>query len=158
MIPTPISSKIRIRPANEEDIPMIFNSWLKSYRTSQFAQMIASSIYFSEHHKTIERILKAATVLVACNDEDSSHIYGWICAHQVAGIFTLHYLYVKQPFRRMGLAHLLFNSFEHSEGAGVFTHHTRPMEAISKKYNLVYHPYIYINDYMKEPSDEESSL
>lgn len=137
---------IRLRPANEEDISMIFNSWLKSYRTSLFAKNIANSVYFLNHHKIIEKLLKSSIVLVACNDKDASQIYGWACAQEVDGIFCLHYVYVKQPFREIGMARLLINAFGRAEDvAGIYSHHTRAFEQMADKFNLIYHPYIWAN-------------
>jgi GNAT superfamily N-acetyltransferase len=150
-----MNEQIRLRPANEEDIPFIFSSWLKSFRSSLFASKLVNSVYFTEHHKVIEKIVKNSHVIVACNDQDPTQIYGYIVAGTVDSIFCLHYVYTKHPFRRMGIARLLINFFEHSKDlAGIYTHHTRAMDDIAPKFNLVHQPYIWINDYIKEPSDE----
>lgn len=49
---------IRIREATEPDISFIFNAWLKSFRDSSLTRNVTSTIYFSEHHKVIENLLK----------------------------------------------------------------------------------------------------
>jgi len=152
-----MKEQIRLRPANEEDIPFIFSAWLKSFRTSLFARNLTNSVYFTEHHKVIEKIVKNAHVIVACNDADPSQIYGWICAQEVDGIFCLHYIYVKHPFRKMGLAKMLINAFEHGKDcAGIYTHHTRVFEILAIKLNLIYHPYIWAGPSFlnKETKDE----
>ena len=69
---------VRLRTLTEEDKPFIFNSWLKSYRFSHFGEKITNTIYFEDHHKIIENILKKAKVVVACNEEDPSQDYGYI--------------------------------------------------------------------------------
>lgn len=152
----PNKPSVRLRVANEEDIPFIFSSWLKSYKNSLFACRLPNTIYYTEHHKLIERILKVSDVIVACNNDDPSQVYGWACASKVDGIFCLHYLYVKHSFRNLGIGSILFNSYEHdSSTAGLYTQHTRPMETFAPKHNLIYHPYILINpDYLKEPKHE----
>lgn len=155
-----MKEQIRFRPANEEDISFIFSSWLKSFRNSQFAKNLVNSVYFTEHHKVIEKIVKSSHVIVACNEQDTSQIYGWICAQQVDGIFCLHYIYVKHPFRKMGLARALINFFEHGKDcAGVYTHHTRVFEILAIKFNLIYHPYIwagvgFLNDNVNKEQEE----
>jgi hypothetical protein len=151
-----MNEQIRLRPANEEDVPFIFSSWLKSFRTSHFANKLVNSVYFAEHHKLIEKIVKNAHVIVACNNSDPSQIYGWVCAQQIEGIFTLHFVYIKHPFRKMGLARLLINSFEQADTAGIYTHHTHAMDYIAPKFNLMYHPYVLFNGSIepKEPKDE----
>lgn len=137
---------VTLRRAEEKDISFIFNSWLKSYRTSYFAKSIGNTIYFSEHHKVIEKLAKTSEVLVACNSEDPDQIYGYMCAEKIDGIFCLHYVYIKQPFRRLGVGKLLLSSFDRdSEQASVYTHHTKLAEKLAAKYNMIYHPYLLIN-------------
>lgn len=142
--------KVFLRPANEEDISFIFNSWLRSFRTSFFARSVVNSIYFTEQHKVIENCLKTSECIVACNPDYPSQVYGWICAEKIDGIFCLHYLYVKHDFRKLGIARILFNAFEHGEGAGIFTHYTKSCERLSIKLNLIYHPYILFSTYSKK--------
>jgi GNAT superfamily N-acetyltransferase len=145
--PTP---KILLRSANEEDISFIFNSWLKSFRNSFFCKGIVNSVYFTEHHKLIEKILKTASAVIACNPEDPSQVYGWICAEEIDGVFCMHYLYVKHSFRGLGIGRLLFNTFTHESGlAGIYTHQTRASETLGIKLNLIYHPYVLFSSYKR---------
>lgn len=140
--------QIRLRTANEEDIPFIFNSWLKSFRNSNFAKSITSTVYFTEHHKVIRKILETNQVIIACNEEDPGQIYGWICAGKTDGIFTLNYIYVKQPFRNFGIGKQLLNAFEHDPAfAAIYTHQTNFGAKVAPKYNFVYHPYVIFNTY-----------
>ena len=135
--------KLRIRDATETDVNFIFNSWLKSYRDSEFAKHIANEIYFAEHHKLVERLLKTNNVSVACDQSDPDHIYGFICAGHTDGIFTVHYLYVKHTFRRFGIATALLDNLGHNKSSiGIYTHHTLAAPLFAKAYNLVYHPYV----------------
>lgn len=143
--------KIQFRPANEEDISFIFNSWLKSFRNSYFCKGIVNTIYFTEQHKVIEGILRTSTAIVACNPEDPSQLYGWVCAEKIDGVFCLHYLYVKHSFRSLGLARLLINTFDHDASqAGIYTHATRASEDLGRKFNLIYHPYVLFKTYAKK--------
>lgn len=140
------TSPATLRRADEKDISFIFNSWLKSYRSSYFAKSISNTIYFEGHHKIIEKLAKTSEIIVACNPQDPEQIFGYICAEKIDGIFCLHYIYVKQSFRRLGIGKLLLNSFERDkEQASVFTHHTKIAERLAAKYNMVYHPYLLIN-------------
>jgi GNAT superfamily N-acetyltransferase len=137
---------MKLRLAEESDVGFIFNSWLKSYRSSYFAKPISNTIYFSEHHKVIEKLAKTSEILIACNQDDPSQIYGYACAERVDGVFVIHYIYVKQTFRRMGVAKALLESFDHDySDAAVFTHNTSIADKLAAKYNLVYHPYLLIN-------------
>jgi len=137
---------ILLRPANAADVGFLFNAWLKSFRNSEFASSIPNEIYYSEHHKVIENLLQNYQVVIACNQEDTSQIYGFICAGLTDTIFTVHYLYVKHTFRKLGIATELLNSFgRNSEYVGIYTHKTKASTSLAKKHNLIYHPYIGIS-------------
>ena len=137
---------IKLRPAIEADAPFIFNSWLKSYRNSHFSRFIANTVYYAEHHKIIENLIKENTVIVACNPSDPNQVYGYICAGKVDGFFVCHYIYVKHTYRNIGIGKSLINSFEHDpSGAGIYTHHTRIADRLAPRMNLVFHPYILFN-------------
>lgn len=147
---------IRLRPANQEDVPFIFNSWLKSYRNSLFARNITNTTYFTEHHKLIQRIVKKNQVIVACNDQDPSQVYGYICAGHIDGIFVLHYIYVKHSFRNLGVGKALLNSFNHDiNTAAIYTHHTRIAEKLAAKYSFLYHPYVLFELEGSDESDKK---
>jgi GNAT superfamily N-acetyltransferase len=137
---------IRLRPAGEEDIGFIFNSWLKSFKTSGFARNIINTIYYADQHRIIENLLKNQKTVIACNNEDPSQIYGFINAGEAEGIFCLNYVYIKHSFRGLGIAKALLESFKSDfSTASVFTHHTRMAEKLAAKYNMVYHPYLLFN-------------
>lgn len=137
---------VKIRQALEGDASFIFNSWLKSFRENGLARPVSNEVYFAEQHKLIERLLKSATTIVACDPKDPAQIFGWACYERVEGIFTLHYVYVKQPFRLLGLtAELLADSGHDFKTAGLFTHWTPAALKLHNKKNLLYHPYILIN-------------
>lgn len=137
---------ILIRDAQPEDVSFIFNSWLKSYRSGLLARSVDNTIYYSEHHKLIERILKTSTVKIACNPEDIATIYGYLCFERIDGIFIGHFGYTKGPFRNLGVFSQLLKCTEHNfQNAGLFTHYTDKSRHLATRYNLVYHPYILLN-------------
>ena len=143
---------VRIRPATEGDISFIFSSWLKSYRESHFGSIIPTTIFYTEHHKVVERLLKGCQTFVACNDNDLNELYGFICAEQVDGIFVLHFVYVKHTFRMLGIGRQLLNAFEHDPSkASMYTHHTKAAPTLSKKYRMIHSPYLALTpDYRAE--------
>lgn len=137
---------VKIRPALEGDASFIFNSWLKSFRENGLARPVSNEVYYTEQHKLIERLLKTCTTVVACDPKDPASIFGWACYERVDGVFVLHYVYVKHPFRLLGLAkELLADSGHDFATAGLFTHWTSAAMKLHDKKNLLYHPYILIN-------------
>ena len=149
------NSPIRLRSSVKEDLPFIYNSWLKSYRFSHFGEKITNTIYFTDHHKVLENLIKQSEVLIACNGEDPSQVYGYIVGGAREGVFLLHFLYVKHTFRNMGIGKTLLDAMGHdSSSAAVYTHHTRMADKLASKHNFVYHPYLMFD--IKEVSDEQS--
>ena len=145
---------IRFRAATQEDVGFIFNSWLKSFRNSNYARYISNTIYFTEHHKLIEKLITENKVIVACNQEDPNQLFGYICAGNVEGFFICHYIYVKHTYRNMGLGKELLNQFNHDPAtAGLYTHHTRIADRLAPRYNLVYHPYLAFDNKKEDVSE-----
>jgi GNAT superfamily N-acetyltransferase len=137
------ATPIRVRPATESDAAFIFSSWLKCMRGSNFAKEITSTVFFSEHHRVVERLLKTCQVYVACDENNVDDIYGYGCAEMVDGVFVLHMIYVKHTYRNLGIGTLILNSFKHnSEHAGIYTQHTPVAVRLAAKYRMVYSPYV----------------
>jgi ribosomal protein S18 acetylase RimI-like enzyme len=138
---------IKVRRALEADAPFIFNSWLKSYRFGDLARNCDNAVYFNEHHKVIERLLKRCETFIACAESDPATIYGYICFERVEGMLVVHYVYVKHTFRNMGIAKELMKETAHvpEQTAALYTHHAEIARKLQIKLNLVYHPYILIN-------------
>lgn len=133
---------LTIRHANDQDIPFIFSSWLKSFRDAGLmVRSVPNTIYFTNHHKILQRLIKRSTVYVACDPKDSSQIYGYIVAEYIDGTFVLHFIYVKQSFRKLGVGRALFNNFKHDGTASCCSHLTKFGERMLLKYNMIYHPY-----------------
>ena len=134
---------IRIREATEQDVNFIFSSWLKSYRDSSFAKSITNTVYFHEHHKLIEELLKTCKVLVACDNNNIGDIFGYTVTEEIEGQFVTHFSYVKHTYRNLGIAKALFKE----AGAdftklSLYTHSTKNSDRFAEKYNLVHSPYI----------------
>lgn len=148
---------LRVRPATDQDISFIFNSWLKSFRDSGvLSRSVPNTIYFQNHHKILQKILKRSQANIACNPQDPSQIYGYIVGEYIEGIFILHYVYVKHSFRKMGIGKELLNSFDHDTGnASCCSHLTKMAEKFLLKYNMIYHPYTVLVDY--EVPQEQSN-
>jgi hypothetical protein len=96
-----MSSVVKIRSATSDDLPFIYSSWIKSYRHGNPACLRAGSEYFSGQHRVIERLLeRGAEIRIACYSESPHLILGWMCSEPG----TIHYVYVKKPYRRLHIA------------------------------------------------------
>lgn len=99
----------RIRPAGPPDVPFILNSWLRHYHEhGEGARHIPNPVFFSAqgHHGLVTHLLNTSSVLVACTAEDENAILGWVCAAPP----VLHYVYVKAPFRGLGIGAALLSA------------------------------------------------
>lgn len=138
---------LTIRHAHDGDIPFIFSSWLKSFRESGFmARGVPNTIYFTNHHKILQKLVQRSKVFIACDPKDTSNIYGYVVAETIDNTFVLHFIYVKQSFRKLGVGKALFNSFEHNGSASCCSHLTKAGEKFLLKYNIIYHPYTMLLD------------
>jgi len=144
--------QIRIRPATEADAAFIFSTWLKSYRDSHFGSNMPTTIFYTEHHKVVERLLKGCQTYVACNNEDINELYGFICGEKVDGILVIHYAYVKHTYRMLGIGGQMLNVFEHDPNKpSLYTHHSKMAPSLSRKYRMIHSPYLALTpDYRRE--------
>ncbi len=127
---------MKIRAPEESDKNFIFNSWLKSYRNSQAAKHVNNPIYYTVQAALITKLLSLYPTLVACDPESPNVIWGWINADATTN--SVNYIYVKHPFRRVGVAKAL--------AAAANIDVTLPINATHlthaiKKDNIVYNPY-----------------
>lgn len=134
---------VQIRTATEADVPFIFSTWLRSYRDSLFAANISTTVYYAEHHKVVERLLKTSDVYIACASDDIAELYGYICAQKVDGILVLHYCYVKHSYRHLGIGAQLLNALEYDPSkASIYTHMTKVARSLATKYSFIHSPYL----------------
>lgn len=94
---------IDIRDAIEDDLSFIFSTWLKGLRYgNDWFELIESSAYYENYHKTIQKILASdsTTVKIACLKESPGVILGY----SVYRNSILDYVFVKKAWRKIGIA------------------------------------------------------
>lgn len=100
------ATQYEIRLANGNDLPFIYATWLESYRyDSHFGKSHRNNIFFEDYRKVTDLLLQNSDVFVAASTDDPDIIYGYLVKEQPN---TLHYVFVKGPFRRWGIAKALF--------------------------------------------------
>src|SRR5436309_249818 len=94
------------RPGTDADWPFVFATWLRCYRySSAFAKPIPEEVFFRFHHAVIQRILsRGASLRIAHLADEPGVILGYL----VTEPGVVHFVYVKKPFRRNGIARSLF--------------------------------------------------
>lgn len=138
-----LKSEVRLRPATDEDVPFLFNSWLRCYRHSAQTRGIENPVYFAQHHLLLEGLCKRATITIACNPSDIAQIYGYIAYEEIEGLLVIHFIYMKELYRKLGIGSILAESAGFKKEAPVlFTHRTYSADFLTQKYLMVYNPYL----------------
>lgn len=140
-VPQSDSIPFLIRKALPNDVPFITNSWLKSYRGSGEVQGIPNNQYFFFQHKLIEAIVPRSIVIVAAAKEDPHIILGWLCAEVADTALLLHYAYVKNDYRKMGIGSGMLRFVKEYEQppAIITTHATRSMQHLMQGEPVWFH-------------------
>lgn len=122
------------------DIPFIYATWLRSYRTDSAIGLSArSSIYFQYYHQVLDSILDAQStqVKIATTAENSYTILGYAVFQPE----VLHYIFVKEAFQRNGMAQSFLESERHH--LKFYTHRTRTARSLlSHLTYLEYNPFL----------------
>lgn len=146
---------IRMRSISDADINFVFNSWLKSFKGSPMYKHVENTIYFQNHHKLLQQCIMKSQVILACDENDLSQILGYVVADKIDGILTIHYVYVKQAFRGLGVAKMLMQEVGFDRKvATIYTHGTEFGIKLGKYFNCVFHPYVLL-EYYKEVGVKE---
>jgi len=107
-----------------DEFPFIFDSWARSFRRSPWAGCVPNHLYDAVSRECSKGILDRpdARVVVALPDPDTRRVMGYY----VAEPGVLHWLYVKDSFRRMGIGRrLLEHATAGHDGPWTYTFRTR---------------------------------
>jgi hypothetical protein len=128
------------------DEAFIYATWLRNYKSSSyFAKRIRHAVFFSGHKKVIEFILAKpqTTTLIAHPKDDPNTMLGYLVCEMVEKP-TVHFTFVKEAFRKMGILRRLMEAAEIADPTFTFTHWTFPVDELIGKYpDLVYNPYAF---------------
>lgn len=130
-----MESHWNLRLSTEADLPFILSSWLRGYRQSSVTSGISNTVYYRSHEAALKRLLVDAVVIVACAKDDPNQIFGYVVGeHDGIAALTVHWVYVKQPFRRLGMAaHLLATLRDTPHDVEWHSARTRPSRLFTSK-------------------------
>ena len=104
---------------------------------------ISNPVYYAQHHVLVEGLCQTATITVCVNAADHSQIFGYIAHESIEGQPVVHYVYVKEPYRLLGLSKLLLQQAGVALDRPFFcTHRTQVIKHIEGKYPCIYNPYL----------------
>jgi GNAT superfamily N-acetyltransferase len=152
--------ELAVRKPHAGDVDFLTNSWLESFRDGYFPSSVPNRVYYNQHHRILEKLMPRAQILIACNAKDPEQIFGWVCAEQMDQHLVIHYIYVKDTFRRFGIAKrlvkLLMRDLPVNQQRVLITHLTHKakqlikgwkewkLEPAQKRYGIefLYNPYM----------------
>lgn len=123
--------EILTRDRTADDLAMVFDSWLKSWRVSKWAGCIPNHLYFETQRVLIEDLIaRGAAIRIAYPSGRPEVILGWACGEEKEGKCVLHYLYVKDPFIGMGIPETLLAALPGAKPG--FITHKLPLKEIKE--------------------------
>ena len=131
-----------IRPFESDiDYNFIISSWLKSLRNDHTT--MSNDLYYSKFKQEIEQKINLANILVAVDQEDPEHVYGYI-AYNTIPCKIIHFIYIKLTYRNLGLCKALVSKVIEPDVTEIIsTCDNRVFKAFaSKDKRLKYNPYI----------------
>lgn len=131
---------VLIRRADADDAAFVFSYWLRDYyEHSAFARGVNKDTFMRFHHMVVERVIARSVMYVACDAEDPTICYGFVCAEGD----VLHYIFVKRRFRGLGVGGRLLEAAGFgAAGPKLFTHLTDTMISLRRRWPLAeYSPY-----------------
>lgn len=122
-----------LRPFRESDRDFIEATWLRSYYQGAFTYLrpkISFETYIRGHRRVIQRLMPLCRIVVMADPEHLDTIIGW-CASEPP---VLHYMHVKELFRRNGFMQEMLKASELSLSDVVYSHVTKKFKDIVSKY------------------------
>jgi GNAT superfamily N-acetyltransferase len=98
----------------------VMATWINGFKHKGHAHGVDADTYFRGQRSVVEKLLATAAVAVACDPDDHDVIWGWACASDD----VLHWIAVKPPFRRAGVAVELLRALALEKGPLVVSHYT----------------------------------
>lgn len=140
--------KYKIREMTKDDVSFVIRSILENFRNNaKFFSSIDKDSYYRNHNAKLVKALRASDCLLIVDVKDPDIIIGFVVYKHNQSSLWLHYIYIRNDFRKIGLAKKLLEivSAEPKEVC-VLSHKTDKFNpAALRKYGfskIVHSPYI----------------
>jgi hypothetical protein len=128
-----ISSRVSLRLITADDLPFIYATWLKGLRYGNATyKQIDKTVYYTKYQVVIKALLGSSNVIVACLTSDPETIVGY----SVSNGDTLHWVYVKESWRQLGVATLVVPNSVHKVS------HLTDIGAKAMKKRYIFDPFL----------------
>jgi hypothetical protein len=140
---------------NDDDLNFIISNWVHSYReNSPIARNVREDIYRRNQRELILNLCRRPSirVVISCFESDPNVMLGFLVYEIIPDPpgkrqNTIHYIYVKKPFRRNGIARDMLQCVGVVPEKSFFSHYTVDCPVFARKWNgLLYNPYSLIGE------------
>ena len=122
---------IALRPMREADLPWVTDTWLNSFRESNYG--IAHDDYFETQRRVIKRLFSRSRIAIACDPEDSDQTYAYaVWTPRDGKKPLLHWAYTKHSFRRFGIFRRLLVLVDPERRGVLLTHRSIHIDELRK--------------------------
>jgi len=126
-----MDNEVEFRPVEPSEIGFVLDSWIKSYRQSDWAGVVPNHLFFSVMRETIGGLIARGAKLVGASV--AGRLLGYVCyEHKGEDTAVLHYVYVKDPFRRKGLGKRLVSMAVGDRENCLYTARTRHSKFVAR--------------------------
>lgn len=136
--------QILIREFKPEDTNFILSSWIKS----AYSNVTGYREKYSVFHKGMELIIRkkyengSFMPYIACLDSDPDFILGFAV---FGNDYTLHYVFTKEAFKRLGVCKALLSYMYKNKNEIVVSHWCKDIAFIKKNYKVEYNRFKLFN-------------
>jgi ribosomal protein S18 acetylase RimI-like enzyme len=106
-----------------EEYSLIYDSWARSFRKSPWAGCVPNHLWDGVSRACIAELLNRSLIVVAVKQLENGTRR--VMGYSVSEPGVLHWLYVKDDFRGMGVGKALLQAVTHGWEQHVYTHRTR---------------------------------
>ena len=128
-----------------EDLGLIFSSWSNGAHECVPWNYTPTDRYAPHQLVHMERCVERFDTRVACHFDDPSEIMAWVCYTFQGGVLVVHWMYVKNLFRKMGMAKSIIDriapGYLVSGNPIVMTQWSKHCKWARQKAHLVFDPY-----------------
>jgi GNAT superfamily N-acetyltransferase len=96
------------REALPADLPFAIGTWSSNYKNSHYAGIVQTEDWPDVMHAAIGKILARPTTRTIVAFEPPAFLYGFIAGELADTMPVVHWIYVKSPYRKAGIARGLF--------------------------------------------------
>lgn len=127
---------LKLRQVEAADINFIYSTMLKGlYYGSEYYANVAKATFFHHYGEIITALLNKSEVAVACLPDDDDIVLGYAIYEPEV---CLHYVFVKEVFRKQGVATALTGKANTSS----VSHITKIGNSIRKAKDMEFNPFL----------------